>query len=218
MFGQTELTKLIVLIKGLVTNHAQSDSHMTNAEKSKLAGLTNYIHPSSTAYANGLYKITTNNLGHVTLASPVTKTDITNLGIPASDTHVTVDSSLSSTSINPVQNKIINSALSGKLETTGTAVKATADASGNTITSSYASSITVSDEGKMQLKSKSGTVLSEASVSVDDGITQELIDQSWDEIIGVPGVLQSSYVFDTTAPSTKTKNMVFIKNNTGGTS
>ena len=86
MFGQTELTKLIVLIKGLVTNHAQSDSHMSDAEKSKLAGLNNYTHPSSAAYTNGLYKITTNNLGHVTSASPVTKTDITNLGIPASYT------------------------------------------------------------------------------------------------------------------------------------
>lgn len=38
------------------------------------------------AYANGLYKITTNSEGHVTSATTVQKTDITSLGIPAQDT------------------------------------------------------------------------------------------------------------------------------------
>lgn len=51
---------------------------------------------------------------------------------------VTVDDTLSSTSTNPVQNKVINTALAGKLSTSGTAAKATADASGNVITSTYA--------------------------------------------------------------------------------
>ena len=48
---------------------------------------TKYTHPSATAYASGLYKITTNNLGHVTAATAVTKADITALGIPGSDTN-----------------------------------------------------------------------------------------------------------------------------------
>ena len=51
---------------------------------------------------------------------------------------MTVDSAMSSTSTNPVQNKVVQSALAGKLSTTGTAARATADASGNTITSTYA--------------------------------------------------------------------------------
>lgn len=38
------------------------------------------------AYANGLYKITTNSEGHVTSATAVQKSDITELGIPAQDT------------------------------------------------------------------------------------------------------------------------------------
>lgn len=38
------------------------------------------------AYANGLYKITTNSEGHVTSATTVQKSDITVLGIPAQDT------------------------------------------------------------------------------------------------------------------------------------
>ena len=47
---------------------------------------TVYTHPSHTSYASGLYKITINSLGHVTSATAVTKSDITNLGIPGSDT------------------------------------------------------------------------------------------------------------------------------------
>ena len=47
---------------------------------------TIYSHPTATAYASGLYKITTNNLGHITSATAVTKTDITNLGIPGTNT------------------------------------------------------------------------------------------------------------------------------------
>ena len=41
------------------------------------------------AFASGLYKITTNDAGHVTNATAVTKSDITALGIPGSDTHYT---------------------------------------------------------------------------------------------------------------------------------
>ena len=66
---------------------------MTAADKKKLDGIASganaYTHPSATAYASGLYKITTNNLGHVTAATAVTKADITGLGIPSADTHYT---------------------------------------------------------------------------------------------------------------------------------
>jgi hypothetical protein len=50
---------------------------------------TVYSHPTTTAYASGLYKITTNTLGHVTAATAVAKADITALGIPAQDTTYT---------------------------------------------------------------------------------------------------------------------------------
>ena len=42
---------------------------------------TKYTHPTTTARASGLYKITVNTLGHVTGATAVVKTDITELGI-----------------------------------------------------------------------------------------------------------------------------------------
>lgn len=103
-------------------------------------GANKYTHPSHTARASGLYKITVDSLGHVTAVSAVQKSDITGLGIPGSDTtyglasassnglmspaqysklsgiesganKTTVDSTLSGTSANPVQNKILYVAL-----------------------------------------------------------------------------------------------------------
>ena len=55
------------------------------------------------------------------------------VSVPWTDTHVTVDSALSSTSTNPVQNKVINTALAGKLSTGGTAANASKVANSLTI-------------------------------------------------------------------------------------
>lgn len=103
-------------------------------------GANKYTHPAHTARASGLYKITVDKLGHVIAVSAVQKSDITNLGIPDSDTtyglasaynnglmsstqysklsgiesganKTTVDSTLSGTSANPVQNKVLYVAL-----------------------------------------------------------------------------------------------------------
>ena len=106
-------------------------------------GNTAYTHATAkgSAFTSGLYKIATNAQGHVTAATAVVKSDITDLGIPAQDTtystvttsadglmsaadkskldgiatganKTTVDSTLSSTSTNPVQNKVVNTAIS----------------------------------------------------------------------------------------------------------
>ena len=48
-------------------------------------GDTVYTHPTHTAYDSGMYKVTVDNLGHVTGATTITKTDITGLGISSSD-------------------------------------------------------------------------------------------------------------------------------------
>lgn len=70
--------------KGLSTND------FTTAEKNKLSGIAaganNYVHPSYTAKASGLYKIIVDATGHVSAVTAVTKSDITALGIPSSDT------------------------------------------------------------------------------------------------------------------------------------
>ncbi len=99
-------------------------------------GANKYTHPTHTARTSGLYKITVDSLGHVTAVSAVQKSDITGLGIPDSDTtyglasaysnglmsptqysklsgiesganKTTVDAALSSSSANPVQNKVL---------------------------------------------------------------------------------------------------------------
>lgn len=103
-------------------------------------GANKYTHPTHTARTSGLYKITVDSLGHVTAVSAVQKSDITGLGIPGSDTtyslasaysnglmsmaqysklngiesganKTTVDAALSSSSANPVQNKVLYVAL-----------------------------------------------------------------------------------------------------------
>lgn len=81
---------------------------------------TKYTHPSHTAYTSGLYKITTDALGHVVSASKATKEDITALGIPGSDTNtwrgiqdnLTSDSATDSLSAN--QGKILKGLVDGK--------------------------------------------------------------------------------------------------------
>lgn len=51
------------------------------------AAAYNHAAAKGSAFANGLYKITTNAQGHVTAATAVQKSDITALGIPAQDTN-----------------------------------------------------------------------------------------------------------------------------------
>lgn len=92
-----------------------TSNDFTSALLSKLNGIAEgankYVHPTHTAHStSGLYKITVDALGHVTSATAVTKDDITKLGIPA----ITIDTAMSTTSTNPVQNKVVNTALSNK--------------------------------------------------------------------------------------------------------
>lgn len=71
--------------------------------------------------------------------------DVLYAQIPSSGgTNITVDSTLSSTSTNPVQNKVIYAALNNKLDKNGVAAYATRDSSGNIITDTYAKKSEVS--------------------------------------------------------------------------
>ena len=74
-------------------------------------------------------------------------------GKDGADGGVTVDSALSSTSTNPVQNRVIYTALTNKLDKTGTALKATKDDAGNTISTTYAKKTDISG----MVKSVNGT-------------------------------------------------------------
>ena len=66
---------------------------MTSADKTKLdsvaASANNYVHPSYTSAASGMYKVTVDENGHVSGVANILKSDITALGIPAQDTNTT---------------------------------------------------------------------------------------------------------------------------------
>lgn len=84
---------------------------MTSSQKIKLDGIAvganNYTHPSYTSTpTKALYKINVDGFGHVSGYADVTKADITALGIPGS-----VDTVMSATSTNAVQNKVIDNAI-----------------------------------------------------------------------------------------------------------
>ena len=84
------------------------------------ANFNKYTHPSYTPRASGLYKITVDGTGHISAASPVSKSDITALGIPAQDTVYTHPSTHPISMISGLQ-----SALDSKLGTGGTAYNST---------------------------------------------------------------------------------------------
>jgi len=84
---------------------------------------TVYTHPTHTDKSSGLYKVVIDALGHVTGATAVTKADITDLGIPAQDTKVTVVNNLTSTStadaLSAAQGKYLNDMVDGLLADLG---------------------------------------------------------------------------------------------------
>lgn len=63
---------------------------MSASDKVKLNGIATganrYIHPGYTARSSGLYKVTIDSTGHVSSVASVTKSDITALGIPSTNT------------------------------------------------------------------------------------------------------------------------------------
>lgn len=87
--------------------------------------------PNGRAYVKSVNNITPDSNGNVTV-------NVGTGGGGTGGTNITVDSILSSTSTNPVQNKVLYAALNNKLDKNGTATYATRDSSGNIISSTYA--------------------------------------------------------------------------------
>lgn len=84
---------------------------------------TKYTHPTHTAYASGMYKFTSDGLGHITSATAITKDDIVKLGIPGTDTNTWrgVQDNLTSTatdqSLSANQGKVLKGLIDGKAPT-----------------------------------------------------------------------------------------------------
>ena len=79
-------------IESIPVATTETNGLMSAEDKAKLDGVSNnannYTHPAGSAASKslGLYKISTDSASHVESVSPVTKSDITSLGIPAQDT------------------------------------------------------------------------------------------------------------------------------------
>lgn len=181
---------------------------------------TKYTHPTYTNKSSGFYKVTVDTTGHVSATTAVQKSDITGLGIPAQDTtysaattsaaglmsaadktkldgiatgatKITVDSSLSSTSTNPVQNKAVNTALGNKQATiTGAATTIT----GSNLTTSRA--LISNSSGKVAVSDVTSTELGYL-----DGVTSNVqtqlnnVNDAIDKILdGDTPVMQSKYL------------------------
>lgn len=124
---------------------SSTDGLMSSADKAKLDGIAenanNYTHPTYTAQSSGLYKVTVDNKGHVSAATKVTKSDITALGIPGSDTntHYTATPVLGATDAvanatsatsNPYLNIVENGAKSGGVQIKGSGATSVSAANG----------------------------------------------------------------------------------------
>lgn len=106
---------------------------------------------------------------------------------------VTIDAELSTTSTNPVQNKVVTEALDGKLGKNETAARATQDDAGNTISTTYASKTDVS----ALLSTKLG-VNSTAYAATRDGAGNNIVD-TYAKKTDISGVVKT---VNGTAPDT----------------
>ena len=148
---------------GNITVDSALSSTSTNPVQNKVlyAALNNKLDKTGTAAA--ATKATQDNYGNVIVTTYARKSDLSgyvktinnqepdtngNINISTggggTGTNITVDSTLSSTSNNPIANKAVYAALNNKLDKTGIAAYATRDGSGNIITDTYAKKSEVS--------------------------------------------------------------------------
>ena len=135
----SEYEALVTLVNGKQdkeTGKGLSTNDYTDAEKTKLAGIeagaNNYTLPTATSNALGGIKVGANlaidsstgvlsgdySAATTSAAGLMSATDKSKLdGIEAGATAIAVDSAMSSTSENPVQNKVIYTELAGKVDT-----------------------------------------------------------------------------------------------------
>lgn len=143
---------------------------------------TVYTHPTHTSKTSGLYKITVDSLGHVSAATAVSKSDITALGIPSTDTNTHYTTKLYATSSSGTANASTtngntylrlfddSTARSSIKIIGGGATTVTSDASGNITISS---TDTNTDTNTTYSISKSGSTI---TLTGSDGSTTSVTD------------------------------------------
>lgn len=89
--GNVELTEAALYVDVVANKVYRADEEvkqLIEVQSSAAVYANNHAQKKGAAFASGLYKITTNAEGHVTAATPVTKADITALGIPGAQTAI----------------------------------------------------------------------------------------------------------------------------------
>lgn len=191
---------------------------------------TKYTHPSYTAQDSGLYKVTVDSTGHVSSVEEVVKSDITALGIPASDTntHYTsknvVNSSSTSTSNtttaltngNVYLISVENGAVTSAHKITGSgATTVTTDSSGNIVISSTDTKYThPTTSGNKHIPSggSSGKILRWSA----DGTAVWGADNNTDTKVNVTlGTTTKAYLLGTSTKPTSTATGVTAISDTG---
>ena len=142
-----------------VTVDTALSSTSTNAiaNKAVYSALSDKLGKTETAYA--ATKATQDGYGNVITSTYVKKVDLVsyvktvnniapdangNVNVSGGSSNITIDTTLSATSTNPIANNTVYNALSNKLDKTGTAEYANKDSAGNVITETYAKKSEVS--------------------------------------------------------------------------
>lgn len=125
---------------------------------------------------------------------------------------ITVDSALSTTSTNPVQNKVINSALGNKIDKTSNANKVYAtDSSGNQTTIDYSSSQTNSANKIVQRDSNSDVLVPTTPSSNNGAASKSYVDDKTVPTEWQTPTINSTYISGGTVRYTQIGDLVIVK-------
>ena len=136
---------------------------MSNDEHVKLknieADANNYTHPTHTAHASGFYKITVDNLGHVSATTPVVAKDLTDLGVATATSVSDLETSLGN-KISGLDTKIgtINTTIGNVDDSTGNSLYAKINANTKNISTKANSEDLTALQSKVELKANQSDI------------------------------------------------------------
>ena len=155
-----DYTKNDVTIELAGENNAglmSSDEHvkLKNIE----ADANNYTHPTHTAHASGFYKITVDNLGHVSATTPVVAKDLTDLGVATATSVSDLETSLGN-KISGIDTKIgtINTTIGNVDDSTGNSLYAKINANTKSISTKANSDDLTALQSKVELKANQSDI------------------------------------------------------------
>lgn len=123
------------------------------------ADANNYTHPTHTAHASGFYKITVDNLGHVSATTPVVAKDLTDLGVATATSVSDLETSLGN-KISGIDTKIgtINTTIGNVDDSTGNSLYAKINANTKSISTKANSDDLTALQNKVELKANQSDI------------------------------------------------------------